>query len=79
MHHFRHFYCSQSIHNVADLATVQQQMGHSSIATTSVYAHGSAKEISNLIDLSIDGEDFSSTVSITTKVKTEIKKHLKWQ
>jgi hypothetical protein len=54
-------------------------MGHSSIATTSVYAHGSAKEISNLIDLSIDGEDFSSTVSITTKVKTEIKKHLKWQ
>lgn len=60
MHHFRHFYCSQSIHNGADLATVQQQMGHSSIATTSVYAHGSEKNISNLIDLSVgDGEDIS--------------------
>ena len=59
MHHFRHFYCSQSIHNGADLATVQQQMGHSSIATTSVYAHGSEKNISNLIDLSVDGIDIS--------------------
>ena len=34
-------------------------MGHSSIATTSVYAHGSEKNISNLIDLSLDGVDFS--------------------
>ena len=59
MHHFRHFYCSQSIHNGADLATVQQQMGHSSIATTSVYAHGSEKNISNLIDLSVGDLDIS--------------------
>lgn len=55
MHHFRHFYCSQSIHNGADLATGQQQLRHPSIAMTSVYAHGSEKNISNLIDLSLEG------------------------
>jgi site-specific recombinase XerD len=59
MHHFRHFYCSQSLHSGADLATVQEQMGHSSISTTSVYAHGSTKNISNLIDLSLEGEDIT--------------------
>ena len=77
MHHFRHIFCSQSIHAGADLATVQQQMGHSSIATTSVYmyAHGSEKNISNLIDLSLDGEDLSNT----SRPKTEIKKQFKWQ
>jgi site-specific recombinase XerD len=75
MHHFRHFYCSQSIHNGADLATVQQQMGHSSIATTSVYAHGSEKNISNLIDLSEGDLDISLKFNKTcNKTKNRNKK-----
>jgi integrase/recombinase XerD len=58
MHAFRHFYASNSLHNGADLATVQQQLGHSSITTTSAYLHGNPKtNVSAMIDLSGDANE----------------------
>jgi orotidine-5'-phosphate decarboxylase len=70
MHAFRHFYASNSIHNGADIITVQQQMGHSSITTTSAYLHGNPKtNVSAMIDLSGDGDDITILHNFVPKPK----------
>jgi len=70
MHAFRHFYASNSLHNGADLATVQQQLGHSSITTTSAYLHGNPKtNVSAMIDLSGDSDDITISHNFVPKPK----------
>ena len=70
MHAFRHFYASNSLHNGADLATVQQQLGHSSITTTSAYLHGNPKtNVSAMIDLSGDSDDITILHNFVPKPK----------
>ena len=54
MHHFRHFYCSNSLQNGADIATVAAQMGHSSCITTQAYCHSSKSNVSAMIDLTTE-------------------------
>jgi len=69
-HAFRHFYASNSLHNGADLATVQQQLGHSSITTTSAYLHGNPKtNVSAMIDLSGDSDDITISHNFVPKPK----------
>lgn len=49
-HYLRHCHASHSLHNGASLKSVQQQLGHSSIAITSVYLHDSESS-TNYLDV----------------------------
>ena len=74
-HFFRHFMASNSLHNGANIADVSKMLGHSSIATTSVYLHSSKQNVSNYIDLSnVDtGVDDTIEYKFIKKLKRERK------
>ena len=77
MHHFRHWFCSNSLQNGADLATVAAQMGHASVSVTSRYCHPSKSNCSAMIDLTTEsGENqtFEHKKSKSKKVENIPKK-----
>ena len=43
-HSFRHTYATELYHNTGDLKLVQELLGHSDIASTSIYAHVSEEK-----------------------------------
>ena len=47
-HHFRHAYASHAAQNHVDIATIKDQMGHSSLETTSKYVHGKRDHASSV-------------------------------
>ena len=47
-HHFRHAYASHAAQNHVDIATIKDQMGHSSLETTSKYVHGKKDHASSV-------------------------------
>ena len=47
-HTFRHTFASQMLKNGADLMSVKELLGHSSINTTSIYTHLSNEQIRNV-------------------------------
>ena len=47
-HMFRHTYATQLLNNGADLRTVQELLGHSSLMTTQIYTHLAKEEINNI-------------------------------
>ena len=63
-HFFRHFFCSNALHNGASIADVQSQLGHSSITTTSQYCHSSGKNVSEKISLAMEDDESGDDESI---------------
>ena len=63
-HFFRHFFCSNAIHNGASLCDVQAQLGHSSITTTSKYCHSSGQNVSEKISLAMEEDESGDDDSI---------------
>lgn len=51
-HLFRHTYATNLLNNGADLRTVQELLGHSSLMTTQVYTHLAKEEINNIYKVS---------------------------
>ena len=51
-HLFRHTYATNLLNNGADLRTVQELLGHSSLITTQVYIHLANEEINNIYKIS---------------------------
>jgi len=51
-HLFRHTYATTLLNNGADLRTVQELLGHSSLMTTQVYTHLAKEEINNIYKIS---------------------------
>lgn len=51
-HLFRHTYATRLLNNGADLRTVQELLGHSSLTTTQLYTHLAKKEISKTYKVS---------------------------
>jgi site-specific recombinase XerD len=47
-HHFRHAFASHAAQNHVDVATIKDQMGHSSLETTSKYVHGKRDHASSV-------------------------------
>ena len=50
-HYLRHAFATISLRNKCDLATVSKNLGHASIATTSIYLHASDKGASTFLEL----------------------------
>ena len=63
-HFFRHFFCSNALHNGASIADVQAQLGHASITTTSQYCHESGKNVSEKISLAMEDDESGDDDSI---------------
>lgn len=47
-HHFRHAFASHAAQNHVDIGTIKDQMGHSSLETTSKYVHGKRDHASSV-------------------------------
>jgi site-specific recombinase XerD len=52
-HHFRHAFASHGAQSGVDIATIKDQMGHSSLKTTSKYVHGK-KDHASSVSASLD-------------------------
>jgi integrase/recombinase XerD len=81
-HYFRHFLASNALHNGGNLVDISKMLGHSSINTTSLYMHSSGANVSELVDLTEDGEDNTVEFKLAKRkkmkiIKDEIKKKLK--
>ena len=63
-HFFRHFFCSNALHNGASIADVQAQLGHNSITTTSKYCHSSGQNVSEKISLAMEDDESGDDDSI---------------
>ena len=88
-HMLRHSFATELLNNGADLLTIKELMGHSSIETTSIYAHVNFTDLKNTYDKCFDENktnpfgvifDFNGTMFFDTKEQEEawtilVKKH----
>ena len=72
-HHFRHFFCSNALHNGASLPDCQAQLGHADISTTSKYCHASKANVSKKISLAMEDDESGEDESIIYVKKSKTK------